>query len=99
MIQIEYVWIFNGSKGRFPGGVFTELAKAEEWIATNRLTGILTQYPVNVGCLDWAIENNLTSMSQEKLAQKRTEPDFIGSFSTASQEHYHYEQGVKQQLE
>jgi hypothetical protein len=30
---------------------------AEKWIHKNRLTGTLTQYPLDVGIYDWAIDN------------------------------------------
>jgi len=94
-METAYVWIFNGSQGRFPGGVFTDVEKAEEWILQHQLTGVLTKYPVNRGCLDWAIENGITNLKPEQLAEKRCDPGFIGSFSTASQDHFHYENGTR----
>jgi hypothetical protein len=87
-----HVWIFNNSKGMFPGGVFTTLEIAEKWIFVNKLTGVLTQYPLDVGSYDWAKANGLVS---EKLARKVT-GDFVGSFSSASFLHFHYEKGEKQ---
>src|SRR5688572_24367025 len=87
----RFVWIFNGPRGHFPGGVFTSVKLAEAWIRANRLTGCLTRYPVNTGSYDWAVEQGLVN---EKLAARAAaDPDFIGSFSSASFEHRHYEAG------
>ncbi len=86
------IWVFNGSGGRFPSGVFTDLLTAESWIKRYCLSGILTAYPVNSGVFDWAIENNFfTPKKEEHLS-----PEFIGKFSTASQEHYHFENGIRE---
>jgi hypothetical protein len=87
------VWIFNSEKSRFPGGVFSTLERANEWIAANKLSGTLTEYPVDRGVFDWALENRMTNLSPEKLLEKSRQPEFIGGFTTASQEHYHYENG------
>jgi len=85
----NFVWVFNGAKGRFPGGIFTSLEHAEEWIRANSVTGILTKYPVDVGSFDWAKQKGF--VSDQLLA--RSDNDFIGSFSSASFEHFHYESG------
>lgn len=90
---MESVWIFNKNNSRFSGGVFAELMLAEEWIRKNKLTGVLTKYPLNQGTLDWAIANDAHSIKPEKLEEKRKQPNFIGSFTTAMQEHFHYENG------
>jgi hypothetical protein len=90
-ISIQFVWVFNGQKGRFPGAVFLNLDKAEDWIRTNSLTGVLTRYPLECGSYDWALKNGLVS---KQLADRATN-DFIGSFSSASFEHYHYESGER----
>ena len=86
-----HVWIFNGSKGKFPGGIFSRLDIAEQWIRDNQLNGVLTRYPLDIGSFDWAKAEGLVS---EKL-ESRTDSEFIGSFSSASFEHYHYEDGGK----
>jgi len=90
---MESVWIFNKNNANFSGGVFNELKLAESWIKVNLLSGILTKYPLNQGVFDWAVENNMHSIKQEKLAEKSKQPNFIGGFTSASQEHYHYEHG------
>lgn len=95
MLPESHAWVFNGQGGRFPGGIFTDRALAEDWIRLHRLTGVLTAYPLNEGCFDWASRNNCLNMKSETLARKQSDPLFIGSFSTASQEHFHYEDGER----
>ncbi len=85
------VWIFNGISGRFAGGVFDSIAEAETWISKHRLTGVLTNYPLNTGVYDWALENR----SFVPKTAEHTSPEFIGKFTAASQEHFHYENGEK----
>lgn len=87
----DAVWIFNGSEARFASAVFYELEDAEAWIRQYRLSGILTKYPTNCGVYDWAIEKSFFNVKKE---EQRT-PAFIGSFTSASMEHYHFEDGVK----
>ncbi len=85
----EEVWIFNGEGSRFPGGVFFEKDHAEAWIRVNKLTGVLTLYPLNEGTYDWAVRKNIFVPKNEK----EKSPDFIGGFTSAGQEHYHYLNG------
>jgi hypothetical protein len=85
------VWVFqNVLTGRFAGGVFTTREKAEGWIEKNRLSGVLTLYPVDVGVYEWAIAAGLFSPKRPHEG----EPSFIGGFTTASQPHFHYEDGL-----
>ncbi|WP_223808774.1 DUF7710 domain-containing protein [Rufibacter hautae] len=90
------VWVFNSINKLFSGGVFEDLVVAEEWIMRNKLTGILTKYPLDQGALDWAVKNGLVNMKPEKLKEKKVDPDFIGGFTSASMEHYHYESGNRE---
>jgi hypothetical protein len=88
MVPQSPVWVFNAG-GRFPGGVFATLAVAEAWIARNSLTGVLTAYPLDRGVHEWAVEQG------KFRADKQLDARLIGSFTSASQEHYHYEDGVR----
>jgi hypothetical protein len=88
---VESVWVFNGTDGIFPAGVFTTHEKAESWICLHRLSGCLTKYPLDVPLYDWAIESGV--FTPKKPYQ--CEPNFIQSFSSASLEHYHYENGAR----
>jgi hypothetical protein len=85
----ESVWVFNGVKSNFPSGVFTTRELAEQWIRKNSLTGTLTRYPLDVGVYEWSLLNGGFTPKRE---EQKT-PLFIGRFSSASQEHYHYEDG------
>ena len=84
------IWIFHGAGGRFTSGVFTDKAIAEEWITKNILTGVLTKYPINTSVYDWAISKSFFEPKKEEHKSAK----FIQKFTSASQEHYHYEDGV-----
>ena len=84
------VWVFTGVESNgFPGGIFFNREEAELWIEKYKLTGTLTRYPVGVSVYDWAVDAGRFKPSKAKHFSS----DFIGSFTTASQEHYHYECG------
>jgi hypothetical protein len=86
---LSSVWVFHGTGGRFTSAVFTKKDLAEKWISQHKLSGVLTEYPLDVGVYDWAIANN--SFKVKKEVQEQAE--FIQKFTTASQDHYHYENG------
>jgi hypothetical protein len=92
VIRAERLWVFNGARGTFPGGIFTDLDRAEHWIEEHRLTGTLTAYPVDVGVFEWAIAEGLFRPRKPH----ETSPEFIGRFTSASMEHHHYEDGRRQ---
>ena len=81
------VWVFNGARASFPGGVFTSRETAEKWILKNNLVGTLTRYPLDSSAYDYAIANGWF----EPKEPRHSEPEFIQRFTSASQEHYHYE--------
>jgi hypothetical protein len=86
------IWVFqNTLAGRFAGGLFTSVERAEEWIKKNRLSGVLTLYPVDVGVYEWAIDHGLFTPKKPH----EHEAPFIGGFTTASQPHRHYEDGAR----
>lgn len=87
--KLTYIWVFKGEKANFPSGVFSTKETADEWIKRNKLTGVLTKYPVNVGVYDWAIDQKLFTPKKDD----HYSPLFIGKFTSASMEHYHYEDG------
>ena len=88
----NFVWVFSGAEKHFPGGVFTGREYADAWIAKHRLTGTLTRYPLDVGAYDWAIDKGIFRPRKPH----ESEPKFIGGFSDAGMEHYHYEAGARQ---
>ncbi|MBB6272986.1 hypothetical protein HDF26_003446 [Pedobacter cryoconitis] len=89
--KVNFVWVFHGAKGRFSGGVFSSLEKGEVWVKKHELTGVLTKYPLDEGAYDWAVQNDFFEIKRED----QKEPLFIGNFTSASQEHYHFEDGEK----
>ncbi|MDH5654797.1 MAG: hypothetical protein OEZ34_02745 [Spirochaetia bacterium] len=89
MNEFYEVWIFQGENGRFPSGVFSSKSKAEDWISEHGLSGILTKYVIDTGVYEWAVEKKY--FNPQKDSEKS--PEFIQSFSSASQEHFHYENG------
>jgi hypothetical protein len=62
---------------------------AETWIASKQLNGTLTEYPLDIPVYDYAIEMNWFTPKRDD--QKL--PQFIQRFTSASQNHYHYENG------
>jgi hypothetical protein len=89
MNHINEVWVFNGVNNKFPSAIFTNRKDAEDWISKFLLSGILTLYPLNQSVYEWAITNNFFSPK----SGKDSSPEFIQKFSSASQEHYHYDEG------
>ena len=89
--MLKEVWVFHGSNGTFTSGVFTQLPLAEEFIQKHKLSGIVTLYPLDEGVYDWAIDNNFFTPKKEHQFTS----NFIQRFTTASQEHYHYENGER----
>ncbi len=85
----QYAWVFNGAPWQPASGVFSSMILAEDWIHADKLSGLLTAYPLDIGVYDWAIK--------EKIFHPKKDRDFtahfIGQFTSASQPHYHYENG------
>lgn len=86
-IEGPSVWVFHGMGGRFTSGVFTTREKAEAWITKHVLTGILTRYPLDISAYDWALETGTFRVKKPE----QTSAEFIQKFTSASQEHYHYD--------
>ena len=91
---MKEIWVFNGAKGRFPSAIFEKQADAEKWIKGSALTGVLTKYPVGISVYEWAIE---TGHFRVKNENEKTSA-FIEKFSSAAQEHIHYEDGESDQM-
>jgi hypothetical protein len=84
---MNQVWIFNGLNSDFPSAVFSTREKAEAWIEANQLEGTLTKYPIDLSAYDYAIANGWFTPKQDH----HFSPKFIQQFTSASQEHFHYE--------
>ena len=57
------IWVFVADGASLPSAVFDEEGLDREWIGQHALSGVLTQYPLNVSVYDWAIENGATVMN------------------------------------
>lgn len=82
------VWVFNGARASFPAAVFSTRALAEAWIAEHRLSGVLTAYPLDQSVYDWVREKGF-------FKKEISDPALLAGFSSAHQEHYHYDDGVR----
>lgn len=84
------IFVFNGHNSSFPSAVFSSYEKAEIWIKQHSLSGTLTAYPLDIPVYDWAVKLNYFNPKTE--AHKAA--NFISKFSSAYQQHWHFENGV-----
>jgi hypothetical protein len=83
------VWVFVAEGATLPSGVFRDKKSAQAWIEKHSLSGVLTEYPLDVGIFDWAISNGFF---KTKHASQET-PSFIGRFTSAYLRHSHFDKG------
>lgn len=88
--MIRSVWVFNGEGSRFPSGIFALRDSAEIWIRQHQLTGILTEYPLDIGVYEWAIQNGVFRPKRPDQQSSK----FVGGFTSAHMAHVHFEAGV-----
>jgi hypothetical protein len=91
IVKESAIWVFHSAGAQFSGGVFSTIELAESWILENKLSGLLTAYPLDCGVYNWAVKNKYFSPKHERHSSS----SFIGGFTSASQEHFHYENGIK----
>jgi hypothetical protein len=83
------VWVFHGERAQFTSAIFTSFNLANIWIKNNKVSGILTEYPVNISCFEWAIENKYyIAKENDKRSNK------IQKFTSHAQKHFHYYNGI-----
>ena len=83
------IWIFLGENSKMPCACFDSLDSARLIIQEQRLSGLLTLYPINELVFTWAVKN-------EFFKPKRPEhflPKFVSAFTSAAQPHFHFEDG------
>ncbi|MGE8555433.1 MAG: DUF7710 domain-containing protein [Chryseobacterium jejuense] len=85
----EEVYLFIGNEAKFPSGVFTTIENAKQWIEKYSLSGILNKYPLDEGLYDWAIKKDFFTAKNEH----QKEAKFIQRFTSASMDHWHFENG------
>jgi hypothetical protein len=88
-MQENEIYVFIGEDANFPSGVFTTFKNAEDWIKKYSLSGILNKYPLDIGIYDWAIEKDFFTIKNEYQKESK----FIQRFTSASMEHFHFENG------
>lgn len=82
----NYIWVLNCG-GSFPCGIFKTKEQAEKSIKKYKLKGVLTKYPIDELIYEYEIKQG--NFIPKNDLQKTSK--FIGNFSSAYQEHYHYE--------
>jgi hypothetical protein len=85
----DAVWVFHGEGAQFACAVFRTKDAAVGWIGSQGVSGVLTAYPVDVSAYEWAVQQGFFKANTE---EKRT-PKFIERFTSASQEHFHFQTG------
>ena len=83
-----FVWLFQAVPGAGAGGVFRSLESASAWILRHRLTGLLTQYPLDYGVFDYIVEKGWIKRTKPHLDT----PEFMGGYC-GNLHHYHCEDG------
>ncbi|MCO6538359.1 MAG: hypothetical protein J6567_10425 [Gilliamella sp.] len=58
MKEYSWVWVFKRDNISMVSAVFSSLEKADNWVKLNKLTGVLTKMPIDIGGYDWCIQNN-----------------------------------------
>ncbi len=81
------IWIFHGSGAQFASGVFSTRERAKAWIEMHNLAGTLTEYPIDIGVFEHAIAQRWFTPKNDQQRSSQ----FIQRFSSANQEHEHYE--------
>lgn len=80
-------WVFQGEASSHASAIYTDFETAVKWILDARLSGVLTEYPVDEGVYDWAVSHDYYRRKGDD------EPSFVGSFTSANQRHIHFEGG------
>lgn len=83
----RFIFVFHGVDAKFAAGVFESLHDAKRSIATHKMSGMLTRYSMNETAYDYAIR------SEFFLPKPTQSESFVQKFTSASQEHYHFQNG------
>jgi hypothetical protein len=89
------VWVLTptssatGDTGYQPKAVFSMAQVAAAWIASQRATCMLTEYPVDISVYEWATGRGYFTPTRDDQRASA----FIETFSDASQAHCHFEDG------
>ena len=83
------IYVFMGKGANFPAGTFNNKENAIEWIEKYALSGVLSEYPIDVGLYDWAIEKGYFDVKKDYQKESK----FVEKFTCASINHFHFEEG------
>lgn len=86
----EYIYVFIGEESNVPSGVFSSYDKGEKWIKDNLLNGSLNELPLDISVYQWAIDKEYFEPKKEYQKEAR----FIQRFTSASINHWHFENGT-----
>lgn len=86
---MQAIYLFTSKSLGLPSAVFSTYELAVNWIEKNYLSGILTEYPLDKSCYDWAIDNG---HFKDRTPIDRA-PTFIEKFVSAYQQNWHFEHG------
>lgn len=90
-MEAETTWAFVGEQATLPSGVFSNVERAERWIALHGLSGLLTEYTVGEGAYDWAVHTG----HFKPRAEKTINSELISRFTSGQMKHFHYSNGVR----
>ncbi len=85
----QTVWLFTSASNdvvpdaHIPQAAFRTLAAGDRWVRTLKPSGMLTEYPMNIGVFEWATARGVFKPRRD---DQRATP-FIETFSDASQAH------------
>ncbi|WP_239427972.1 DUF7710 domain-containing protein [Snodgrassella communis] len=57
MKDSSWVWVFKKDGIPMVSAVFSSLENADNWLKINKLTGVLTKMPIDIGGYEWCIQN------------------------------------------
>ena len=83
-----FVYVFHGEGARFAAAVYSTVEDAKADIGSNRLSGVLTAYPLDKTVYTHVVDEGLFK------GKDYADPRYIQRFTSAALEHYHFEDGV-----
>ncbi|RYU93032.1 DUF7710 domain-containing protein [Emticicia agri] len=89
--MFEYVFVFVGEESKLPSAIYLDIDNIKDWIISNSLSGSLHKLPINISVYDWSIMQGYFEPKKDYQKESR----FIQRFTSASVEHWHYENGIE----
>lgn len=83
---MKYCWVFHGQSVGNASAIFSTFIKASEWCQENRVSGILSKYPIDIALYDWAASKHGFKRHVSDAGKE--------DFTEGGQQHIHFEQGT-----